>query len=106
MAINNGKLQPGPCEYESDGVCLGAIQAHHDDYSKPLDVRWLCRRHHKWVHRGMRGSPVPEKSVPMLFYPDPALRVEIRRRASEDERSLSSEISYLVKRGIKSLDVL
>jgi ribosomal protein S27AE len=45
-AIRLGKLERQPCE-----VC-GApkVQAHHEDYAKPLDVRWLCRTHHWQEH--------------------------------------------------------
>ena len=45
-AVRDGKLAPEPCE-----VCgVASAQAHHDDYSKPLDVRWLCRLHHLAEH--------------------------------------------------------
>lgn len=45
-AIKKGKLTRKPCE-----VC-GAekADAHHDDYAKPLEVRWLCRSHHVQWH--------------------------------------------------------
>ncbi len=40
--IKRGKLKRGSCE-----VCnSNYVEAHHDDYSKPLDVRWFCREHH------------------------------------------------------------
>mgnify|MGYP001568524217 CR=1 FL=1 len=44
--INNGKIKRMPCE-----SCNSILaQAHHDNYSKPLDVRWLCASHHKLFH--------------------------------------------------------
>ncbi len=38
-ALASGKLVKQPCE-----ICkaMDDIQAHHDDYSKPLDVHWAC----------------------------------------------------------------
>ena len=41
-AIITGKLTRLPCE-----KCENPhSEAHHDDYSKPLEVRWLCRQCH------------------------------------------------------------
>lgn len=48
--IAAGRLIAHPCE-----VC-GTLptQAHHDDYSKPLEVRWLCTSHHLRLHAELR----------------------------------------------------
>ena len=46
-AIRDGKLIKKCCE-----VCGNAESfAHHDDYNKPLLVRWLCDFHHKEWHK-------------------------------------------------------
>lgn len=51
-AVRDGRLVREACE-----VC-GAqpAEAHHDDYSKPLHVRWLCPLCHKGLHRQPSGS--------------------------------------------------
>lgn len=51
-AIRTGKLVPQPCE-----VCGATkVDAHHDDYSRPLDVRWLCRGHHRRLHYSKKAA--------------------------------------------------
>lgn len=47
-AIRSGNLHKEPCE-----VCgtTEKVHAHHDDYDKPLNVRWLCAAHHSQWHK-------------------------------------------------------
>jgi len=46
-AIRAGTLLREPCR---DCGTTEDIQGHHEDYSKPLDVIWLCRSCHRELH--------------------------------------------------------
>ena len=46
-ALRDGRIVKTPCAF------CGAddnLEAHHHDYSKPLDVTWLCRPCHRRFH--------------------------------------------------------
>lgn len=47
-AVLRGTLSKAPCE----GCGAVKVQAHHDDYSQPLVVRWMCRKCHEAHHGG------------------------------------------------------
>jgi hypothetical protein len=49
QAIKAGKLVRLPCWCGETKV-----EGHHLDYSKPLEVIWLCRKHHAGLHRSLR----------------------------------------------------
>jgi len=51
-AILSGRLIRGVCEVCGDPKTDG----HHDDYSKPLEVRWLCPTHHREFHKQKAAS--------------------------------------------------
>jgi len=53
-AINRGELVRRPCAH----CGAGKAQAHHHDYSKPLEVEWLCRACHDAEHRAHRSGTV------------------------------------------------
>lgn len=53
-AVRDGKLIK-PEAYESCGS-QHKIEGHHDDYTKPLSIRWLCQSCHNEWHR--QNEPV------------------------------------------------
>lgn len=51
-ALTRGEIVRKPCEVCGDEKTHG----HHTDYSKPLQVNWLCRKHHYEKHRKQLGK--------------------------------------------------
>lgn len=51
QAIADGRLRRGACERCANPK----TDAHHDDYTKPLDVQWLCRACHSALHRAAKA---------------------------------------------------
>lgn len=61
-AIRDGTLVRKPC-----CVCgKEDAQAHHEDYSKPLDVHWLCTRHHNDRHIHIKDCNTLKRIPPSI----------------------------------------
>lgn len=48
-ALKGGKIKKPPCCEQCNSK--GRIHGHHDDYAKPLNVRWLCALCHSGWHK-------------------------------------------------------
>ena len=58
-AIKRGALVRQPCI-----ICGHApAHAHHEDYTKPLDVTWLCMKHHMDRHQELASSPGTKDTI-------------------------------------------
>lgn len=51
-ALKRGVLVRQPCEVCGDERSDG----HHEDYTKPLEIRWLCRQHHMEAHHPLEEA--------------------------------------------------
>lgn len=63
-AISCGIIEQSPCEVCGSDFAL----AHHDDYNKPLKVRWLCRIHHVEWHRNNKAVELSRELPSMLHW--------------------------------------
>lgn len=52
-AVRDGVLTPQPCEFCGT---TERVHKHHTDYSKPLEVVWLCEAHHMRLHELIAGA--------------------------------------------------
>lgn len=51
MAVNNARIR-GKITRMECCVCGDIrVHAHHPDYTKPLEIIWLCPTHHKEAHK-------------------------------------------------------
>lgn len=62
--VKRGKVQKGICE-----ICGSErAEAHHEDYTRPLEVHWLCRDHHLELHNAKKEhhiSRYPTQGEPL-----------------------------------------
>lgn len=50
VAVRNGTLKKSAC------FCgITKVEAHHEDYTKPLDIIWLCKAHHVKADKELRS---------------------------------------------------
>lgn len=47
QAVRSGKIVKMPC-----WICGSPhSEIHHEDYDKPFEIVWLCKGHHKDIHK-------------------------------------------------------
>jgi len=112
-AVRTGALIPQPCT-----ECGAKAEAHHEDYTKPLDVRWLCPHHHRLRHIDMRNeTPAQVEAVdaPLAMKPPRsrllcAASLALVRQATEDlylamDAAGVSEAEMARRLGVKSANI-
>lgn len=84
-----GELVRKPCQ-----KCGGKSEAHHSDYSKPLKILWLCRKHHLEWHKKY-GYPPGESAFTTIKITDEAYE-KVRKSSFDSRVPMGRLISELI----------
>lgn len=77
QALKKGTLvRPGRCE-NCGKECKP--HAHHDDYAKPLEVRWLCPPCHRREPSGTSAGPGARVGISVRMEPELLARINASR---------------------------
>lgn len=60
-AIRDGLIKKSPCE---ECGSTARVHGHHDNYERPLDVRWLCHPCHMKHHAALKATTYPLDAPP------------------------------------------
>lgn len=96
-AIKRGKVQKRPCE-----VC-GNLRSHghHEDYTKPLEVKWLCAKHHKEAHGIFRKPSKPRRIARKVLLQERAIAL---RQAGNTYAEIGKRLGLSKSHAYKSIN--
>lgn len=101
-AVVKGSLRRLPCE-----VCGEAnAEGHHPDYTKPLDVTWLCLAHHVAEHKRLRKMGIKvngegkskTRNFPLRLSED--LIQQLQELADRERRTMSNLARLILETGM------
>jgi hypothetical protein len=95
-AVAAGELRrPGRCERCNEAS--NRIVGHHDDYSRPLDVEWLCSSCHQRHHWDERRAGATRQCAPQVAtLLDQSTYDWIAAKAASEYRSIASVVRQLL----------
>ncbi len=101
-AKRHGRLVPQPCE-----VCGTSerIHAHHENYNKPLKVRWLCPAYHRARHKEI-GKPLTQANGLHIRGVDPETYWKLKATAAALQMTMSQYAASVLKKEMETSTVL